>query len=54
MAMGKANFPKKQSKLHDPMYAKKGVNTPRETFLNKLHNYRKMMTNRIAKRRKKK
>ena len=50
--MGKANFPKNQSKLHDPMYAK--PKTPTERFLNKLHNYRKMMDNRIKKRRAKK
>ena len=51
MAMGKANFPKKQSKLHDPMYAKKGVKPTKETFLNKLRNYKQMMVNRVAKRR---
>ena len=49
-----ANFPKKQSKLHDPVYAKKGMNTPKVTLLNKFKNYTKMMTNRVAKRRAKK
>ena len=42
-------FPKNQSKLHDPMYAK--LRTPKERFINKLQNYTKMMKNRIAKRR---
>ena len=51
--MGKAGFPKKQSKLHHPMYAKKGMSTPKERFQNKFYNKLKMMANRIAKRRKK-
>ena len=51
MAMGKSNFPKKQSKLHHPMYAMKGMNTPKERFQNKFYNKLKMMTNRITKRR---
>ena len=50
MAMGKSNFPKNQSKLHDPMYARKGIQK-RTPVRNKLKNYTKMMVNRVARRR---
>lgn len=51
--MGKANFPKNQSKLHDPMHASKGIirkseNRANNTRLNKIRE----TCNKIIKRRK--
>ncbi len=47
----KAGFPKNQSKLHFPVYAAGGVKTPEERALNKRRNHKKMMFNRITRRR---
>ena len=43
----KGGFPKKQSKLHDPIHAVKGMSTPTERHKNSQNNKLRMFSNRI-------